>query len=82
MDFSLFFRSRSAKTRAPDTNFWNFLTDGGPKKSCRLPLARFAHGVLICRLVGFTNSSYRGTKKSRKAFYEGRKTRRAKMRTS
>ena len=30
-----------------------------------LHATRFAQGVLICKLVGFTNSFYRGTRKSR-----------------
>jgi hypothetical protein len=50
-----FFRSR-VPTHANQIRFLEFKP---------LHAHRFAHGVLICKLVGFSNSFYRGTKKSR-----------------
>ena len=65
MDFSLLFPFEGCQLARTRYEFLEFPYRREFKKPCRLPLARFAHGVLICRLVGFTNSFYRGAKKSR-----------------
>ena len=72
MDFS-FFPFEECQNARTGYEFLEFLTDGGPKIPHRLPLARFAHGVLICRLVGFTNSFTAEQRNHERRFMKGGK---------